>query len=243
MCFDVSFQSACSCRRKPALCALVWLLPNVGEYMLFQVSSLTKWLLAKDTSVNLFFAVGKHVPFQVCSLTKWLLATDTSVNLFFPMGDRMHLQSSCSAKWLLVFWTNVHLHRKQTSYLSALVDIDLGHWAVSTVAFVKLRHLNIFFDKTETFIWLITFCHFYFLNIELEKCWTFFWEWSDASTILENGTNKKQTNKWEIYLCSNILHRNNYILENGDKEANNLIGIHSYETTAGNLSNFAAELE
>ena len=196
----------------------MWLLPTVGEHVLFQVSSLTKWLLAKDTTVNLFFAVGKHVPFQVCSLTKWLLATDTSVNLFFPMGDRMHLQSSCSAKWLLVFWTNVHLHRKQTSYLSALVDIDLGHSAVSTVAFVKLRNLN----------------------IELEKCWTFFWEWSDASTILENGTNKKDKQVRDIFMFK---YRNNYILENGDKEANNLIGIHSYETTAGNLWNFAAELE
>ena len=169
---DVNSEVSCIWRCIIALCALVWLLPTVGE----------------------------HVPFQVSSLTKWLLATDTSVNLFFPMGDRMHLQSSCSAKWLLVFWTNVHLHRKQTSYLSALVDIDLGHSAVSTVAFVKLRNINIFFDKTETFIWLITFCHFYFLNIELEKCWTFFWEWSDASTILENGTNKKDKQVRDIFM-------------------------------------------
>ena len=84
--------------------------------------------------------------------------------------------------------------------LPALVDVDLGHSAVSTVAFLKLRNLNIFFDKTETYIWLITYCHFYFLNIGLEKCWTFFWEWSDASTILENGTNKKDKQVRDIFM-------------------------------------------
>ena len=39
MCFDVNFKAACIGRCIIALCALVWLLPTVGEYVAFQGSS------------------------------------------------------------------------------------------------------------------------------------------------------------------------------------------------------------
>ena len=69
-------------------------------------------------SIGLHSTVREHVPFQMCSLTKWLLAMDTNVHLFFGVGYHMPLQWSCLAKWLLTFWTNVHLHGKQTRHLS-----------------------------------------------------------------------------------------------------------------------------
>ena len=120
MCFHVSSKISCFSTCIIALCALVWRLFTVGEYVTFQVSSSTKrtsifctfvYLLPSLgdhvhpqracftkclhtfwASVSFHSTVGEHVRFQMCSLTKWLVALDTSVCLLFAVGCHVHLR-------------------------------------------------------------------------------------------------------------------------------------------------------
>ena len=170
MCFDVISETACSRRCKLALCAFVWLLPTVGQLVLFQMSSLTKWISTFCTfvyflpsvgdrvapqvswstkwlttfwaSVVLHSTMGKHVPFQISSKTKWLVALDTIVSPFFVVGYHVHLQSSWSTKWLLAFWTNVNLVATVGGGKTRHLTL-LVRGPLSAVAIFKLKDLKL----------------------------------------------------------------------------------------------------
>ena len=111
---------------------------SVGDNVLFQNVSLTKWLTLCWAGVGLHSTVDKHVRFQIYSLTKWPMALDTAEALVFlwvimctlkcpaQPNDLLHwrhqyastfpdvpfhlpLQIFKRVKWLLVVWTNVDL--------------------------------------------------------------------------------------------------------------------------------------
>ena len=57
--------------------------------------------------MGLFSAVSEHVPFQMSSLTKRLLALDTSVYLFFVVKYHVPFQISCSSEGTPTLFTVV----------------------------------------------------------------------------------------------------------------------------------------
>ena len=79
-------QVFCSTNRLLSFWASVHIFSAMGEHMLIQVSSRTKWLLALNTIKYPFPVVGLHTPLQNFWSTKWLLASCTIVYFLSSVG-------------------------------------------------------------------------------------------------------------------------------------------------------------
>ena len=143
MCFHVSSKISCFSTCIITLCALVWRLCTVGEYVTFQVSSSTKRTSTFCTFVYFLPSLGDHVHPQWSCFTNWLLTFWAIVTFHSTVGEHWAM-SMCVFR--CAAWPNDLLHWTQTYGLSLLwVSMWISRCAARPNVLLQAEQMCIFF--------------------------------------------------------------------------------------------------